>query len=92
MRRRAFLLVLAGGPSAVWPLEASAQPARKRERRVAIVSVRGTATTISEEGSSTWRAFFAELRQRGYAEGKNLVVERAAIEAGDKNVPQSIEN
>jgi hypothetical protein len=72
MRRREFLLILGG---AVWPFDAGAQPASKGTRRIAIVNVRGPAETISEESSSTWRAFFTELRRRGYAEGKNLWIE-----------------
>jgi ABC-type uncharacterized transport system substrate-binding protein len=87
MRRREFLLIVGG---AVWPSGAGAQPAIKGTRRIAIVSVRGPVGTISEESSSTWRAFFTELRRRGYAEGNNLVVDRAAIDTGYKNVPSPI--
>jgi putative ABC transport system substrate-binding protein len=57
----------------------SAQSGR-RERRIAIVHLSKTDAAASETGSPTWRAFFAELRQRGYAEGENLLVDRQAVE------------
>ena len=80
MRRREFLGALLGaaaGPA----LTASAQPTEKgARRRIAIVHLGGTEATVSEGGAPRWRAFFAELRQRGYAVDKNLAVERVAIE------------
>src|SRR5829696_60443 len=79
MRRRAFLGALLGAAAGP-PLTASAQPTEKGARRIAIVHLGGTEATVSEGGAPRWRAFFAELRQRGYAVDKNLVVERVAIE------------
>src|SRR5829696_6140729 len=74
MRRRAFLGALLGAAAGP-PLTASAQPTEKgARRRIAIVHLGGTEATVSEGGAPRWRAFFAELRQRGYAVDKNLVV------------------
>ena len=80
MRRRAFLGALLGAAAGP-PLTASAQPTEKgARRRIAIAHLGGTEATVSDGGAPRWRAFFAELRQRGYAVDKNLVVERVAIE------------
>ena len=69
MRRREFIAGLAG--AAAWPLRAGAQPTMKGTRRIAIVHVAGTQTVVSgEAGAPRWRAFFAELRRRGYSEGR----------------------
>jgi putative ABC transport system substrate-binding protein len=50
-------------------------------RRIAIFHLSGTNEGVSEAGSPSWRAFFAELRKRGFVEGGNLVVDRYAAES-----------
>src|SRR5262245_6430543 len=46
-------------------------------RRIAVVHPSLPITALSASGNNQyWRAFFAELRQLGFSEGTNLVVER----------------
>src|SRR6476619_1037873 len=79
MRRREFITLL-GGAAAAWPLTARAQqPATKN--RIAIFHPAIPTTLLTETGGgSAWRAFFAELRQLGYVEGGNLIIERYSAE------------
>src|SRR4051812_22646571 len=79
MRRREVIGLI--GSASCWPLVARAQQ-RGRARRIVIAHLSGEDAAASETGSPTWRAFFAELRRLGYAEGENLVVERFAAEGG----------
>jgi putative ABC transport system substrate-binding protein len=44
--------------------------------RLTLVHASHTPSDLSETGSSEYRAFFQRLRQLGYVEGQNLVVER----------------
>ncbi|MFI5022401.1 MAG: ABC transporter substrate-binding protein [Alphaproteobacteria bacterium] len=77
MRRRDFLagLVLA---AMTGPARAQA-PAQ--ERRIAFVHVAIPADQLTETGSTLWiREFFQALRRLGYAEGRNLIVERYSAE------------
>jgi putative ABC transport system substrate-binding protein len=73
MDRRTFIAALAGSLS-IAPLLARAQQSSK-VRRIGIL----TAGTISPDG---WALFFATLRELGWDEGRNLIVERHA--AGGK--------
>jgi len=73
MRRREFIagLLLAGTSSRV-----QGQPAKKTYR-LAIVTPSTPAADISETSNwAAWRAFFDELRRRGYVEGRNLTIQR----------------
>jgi putative tryptophan/tyrosine transport system substrate-binding protein len=79
VRRREVIGLI--GSASCWPLVARAQQ-RGRARRIVIAHLSGEDAAASETGSPTWRAFFAELRRLGYAEGENLVVERFAAEGG----------
>lgn len=57
----------------MWPLIARAQQPPKKHR-IAVVTPSGD---VSENPIWTgWRALFKELRQLGYVEGENLIVER----------------
>ncbi|HEV2548436.1 MAG TPA: ABC transporter substrate-binding protein [Stellaceae bacterium] len=77
MRRRNFLGVLCGAVVATVPFFARAQQTTK-VYRIAVVSPAATSVALMSEtgGSAYYRAFFERLRQLGYVEGQNLVVER----------------
>src|SRR5690349_3500071 len=79
MKRREFLGML-GVAAASWPLAARAQPTRAKPR-IAIFHPAIPTTLLTETGGgSAWRAFFGELRQLGYVEGENLIIERFSAE------------
>src|SRR5262245_43622515 len=78
MRRREFIGLL-GGAVATWPVPLHAQQSRKNYR-LAIVGFGGSPDQWTMEGPPWWRTFFEELRRRGYEEGRNLVVDRLAVE------------
>jgi putative ABC transport system substrate-binding protein len=70
MRRREFITLL-GGAAVAWPLAARAQqPAGKTVR----IGFLGPALT-SPPPLAYYRAFMAELRELGFSEGPNLVIE-----------------
>lgn len=74
MRRREFITVL-GGVFA-WPLLADAQQS-SATKRIAIVIPNGDVRIIGPNtGNRFHHALFTELERLGYAEGKNLVVDR----------------
>ena len=68
--RRAFLGTLAGGLLAA-PLAAEAQPAAKVYRIGSLANAAPTAP----QAIPLWKAFAEGLRERGYVEGKNFVME-----------------
>jgi putative ABC transport system substrate-binding protein len=73
MRRREFT---AGLLLAAMPRPARAQQ-RAIKHRIAIFHPAIPVRLLTETGGgSAWRAFFAELRRLGYAEGENLIIER----------------
>ena len=79
MKRRDFIVVLGG--AATWPVAALAQQAGK-VYRVGLISA---ATPVSEMAGSEpvsphFRAFVQGLRDLGYVEGQNLILERRSAE------------
>jgi putative ABC transport system substrate-binding protein len=70
MRRREFITLL-GGAAAVWPVAARAQQAPKVYR---IGFITGAALPSSLE-TSYYGGFLQGMRQLGYVEGKDFVVE-----------------
>ena len=73
MRRREFLGVLGGATAAVWLLPARAQQPMKMPR-IGILSP--GRSELNDPTFSMLNAFLQGLHQLGYAEGKNLVIER----------------
>jgi putative tryptophan/tyrosine transport system substrate-binding protein len=67
MNRRAFITLL-GGAACAWPLAARAQQTGKVHRV-------GVLFASSVEGSVPDQAFRSGLRERGYIEGQNILVE-----------------
>jgi len=74
MQRREFITVL-GGAAAVWPVIARAQQPTKI-KRIAMVDPSIKIDDMTVGGAWWYRAFFEEVTRLGYAEGRNLVVER----------------
>jgi putative ABC transport system substrate-binding protein len=72
VRRRRFIGLL-GGAVAAWPLAARAQQAGKLPR-VGILSPGGSA--LADPGVMMLDAFVQGLHELGYAEGRNLILER----------------
>jgi len=63
MRRREFITLL-GGAAAAWPLAANAQQPSGRMRRIGII-----------DDAPMWDAFRQGLRDHGYVEGQNIVLD-----------------
>jgi hypothetical protein len=77
MERRNFFAVFG---ASIWPLVARAQ-APQKQRRIAFVHSGIPVDQLSETAGPFWvRRFFEALRGLGYAEGRNLVVERYSAE------------
>jgi putative ABC transport system substrate-binding protein len=70
MNRRGFLSVVALGMIAA-PLAAAAQPAAKVYR----IGLLGGSPPDSPGGRRAWEGFFQGMRELGYVEGRNIVVE-----------------
>jgi putative ABC transport system substrate-binding protein len=71
MDRRRFLLTSLAGVVAA-PLVANARPPAKVFR----IGLLGGSTPTSPEASHVWAGFFEGLRELGYVEGQNVVIER----------------
>jgi putative ABC transport system substrate-binding protein len=80
VRRREFI-TLVGGAAAAWPRTARAQPARK-VYRVALVFPNAPVSDMagSDPVNRYARVFVHALRDLGYMEGRNLVLERRSAE------------
>ena len=76
MRRREVITLL-GGAAATWPLAASAQQPTSKVFRVGFMV---TGSLRSPEQRSMTDAFRQGLRERGYLEGQNIVIEYRAAE------------
>jgi putative ABC transport system substrate-binding protein len=83
MKRREFITLLGGAtaPAILWPLPARPQPAGK----VARIGFLGSATAAGSAKSV--EAFRAGLRDLGYVEGKNLVIEFKWAEGKYERLP-----
>jgi putative tryptophan/tyrosine transport system substrate-binding protein len=69
MKRRAFITLLSG--AAAWPMALCAQPAGK----VARIGFLGTSFPIPE-----YQSFLKQLRELGFSEGGNFIVEYRAVD------------
>jgi len=77
----AVVLVLLAAPLAIEAQEAG------KVYRIAIVNPSRPVADMTEGGHRYYRVLFAELRQLGYVEGKNLVVERRSGEGLTERYP-----
>jgi putative tryptophan/tyrosine transport system substrate-binding protein len=82
MRRRAFITLL-GGAVTSWPYAARSQQ-RERVRRIGFLS--GAARPVSLE-SSLYDSFLQGLRELGYVEGRDFVVEWRFAEGRNEIIP-----
>jgi putative ABC transport system substrate-binding protein len=76
VKRRQFIRLL-GGAAAAWPLAAGAQQPTSKVFRVGFMV---TGSLRSPEQRSMTDAFRQGLRERGYLEGQNIVIEYRAAE------------
>jgi putative ABC transport system substrate-binding protein len=83
MRRREFITLL-GGATAAWPLAARAQQANKIWR----MGILDTATR--ELNSANMDVFLKRLREFGYVEGQNLIVEYRSADGRNERLPDLV--
>ena len=84
MRRREFITLL-GGAAAAWPLAARAQqPARTW--RIGFLSA-----VSRSAASSSYAAFVKGMRELGYVEGKDFVIEWRSVEGKYERFPEIAE-
>ena len=82
-KRREFITLL-GGAAAVWPLAARAQQAGKIYR----IGFLANDPTIPTQPAG--QAFLDGLRESGFIEGKNIVIERRFAEARLDRYPELV--
>jgi putative tryptophan/tyrosine transport system substrate-binding protein len=82
MKRRDFITLVGG--AAAWPLAARAQQGAK----VARIGYLVTASPESPEGRAMADAFRLGLRERGYVEGQNIVIEYRSADGRIERFPQ----
>jgi putative tryptophan/tyrosine transport system substrate-binding protein len=83
MRRRDFIALL-GGAAAAWPRAARAQQGAKVARIGYLVAF----SLESPEGRPMVDAFRQGLRERGYVEGQNIVIEYRSADSRIERFPQ----
>jgi putative tryptophan/tyrosine transport system substrate-binding protein len=79
MRRREFT-VLFFGAAAAWPLAVRAQQPALKPRRLALLHPSHPVASMNEAGFAQYRALFGALKERGFAEGRTLAVDRWSAE------------
>jgi ABC-type uncharacterized transport system substrate-binding protein len=79
MKRREFITLL-GGAAVAWPLAARTQQPGK-VYRLGILA-------ITRDLPPTWEGLFHGLRDRGYVEGQNLIIERRYSEGQAERWPE----
>ena len=82
MKRRAFICTLAGGLLAA-PLAGAQQPATKVFR----IGLLGTVPLTEPGAARIWGGFFEGLRQLGYVEGQNILIEGRYSEGRSERLP-----
>jgi putative ABC transport system substrate-binding protein len=88
MRRRDFMTAL-GNAALAWPFAARAQQPAK-VKRMALVHASEPVANLVGSGHPFYRMFFDELSHRGFAEGKNLIVERFSAEGQTDRFTQMV--
>ena len=79
MRRRTFIAT-SGGMAIAWPLAAAGQP-REKQRVIGVVLSAGPVAAISPPNPiRPTRAFLRRMRELGWIEGRNLIVERRSAD------------
>jgi putative ABC transport system substrate-binding protein len=81
VKRREFITLL-GGAAAAWPLAAGAQQAGKVWRIGYVAGVSRSAA------SGSYAAFVQGMRELGYVEGKNFVIEWRSVEGRYERFPE----
>ena len=84
MRRRELMSVLSVAGLG-WPFAARAQETAK-VYRIALFNPAAPIAEMSAEGNSRYRAFFGELQRLGYAERRNLVIDRRSGEGDTRRL------
>jgi putative ABC transport system substrate-binding protein len=72
MDRRTFVEVVAGGLLAA-PMVAQTQP--RPQTKAFRIGILGSSSVTSPEAAHIWEGFFQGLRELGYVEGRNFVIE-----------------
>src|SRR5207245_3672385 len=86
MRRREFLGVI-GGATIAWPLIALAQQRAGKVWRVAYLY---PGTIDNPPARALFDAFRAEMRDLGYIEGKNLLIDNRNAEGKSERLPSLV--
>src|SRR4051812_9204678 len=79
LRRREFISLFGG--AAVWPVSARAQQARK------VLRVGMLDTVGRDRNSANMDAFLEKLREHGYVEGKNLIIDYRSADGRSDRLP-----
>jgi len=83
MRRRKFITIL-GGAAATWPLAAGAQQSSNKVWRIAHVY---PGKLDNPPDRAMYDVFLGELRELGYIEGKNLVIDQRSADGKLERLP-----
>src|SRR5215510_4352529 len=70
-----------------WPLAVEGQPPGK-VARIALVHPNAAVADMTEAKDRYFKVLFSELRQLGYVEGQNLVVERRSAAGQSERFPE----
>ena len=84
IRRRKFLTTLLGGAAAAWPLAARAQQPG-RVYRIGVLEMSPAASN-----AANFDALRRGLRERGYVEGQNLVLDYRSADGRPERFPQLV--
>jgi len=79
--RRAFISLLGAGAAAAWPLGASAQ-------RTGTIARLGYLSTANPRSAPFFRAFEQRLRDLGYIDGENIIIEYRNVEGDIDKLPE----
>jgi putative ABC transport system substrate-binding protein len=83
MRRREFISLLGAGAAAAWPRAASAQ-------RTGTIARLGYLSTANPRSAPFFRAFEQRLRDLGYIDGENIIIEYRNVEGDVDKLPELV--